>query len=69
MSAPGSLDLVLSSRSEAASTGSHSAAAANFSSTRESVFLDDMPLTSAGFSKATMAPAASFSQAFFRFVM
>ena len=37
-------------------------AATNFSSTRGSVFLDDMPLTSAGFSKATIAPAASFSQ-------
>lgn len=49
-------------RSEAVSNGSHSVAATNFSSTRGSVFLDDMPLMSAGFSKATMAPAASFSR-------
>ena len=46
-------------------------AAANFRTAHWPVFLDDMTLTSAGFSMATMAPAASrsFSQVLFRFMM
>ena len=44
-------------------------AATNFSTAHWLVFLEDVTLTSAGFSKATMAPASSFSQVFFRFLM
>ena len=46
-------------------------AATNFSTAHWLVFLEDVTLTSAGFSKATMAQAAnrSFSQVLFRFIM
>ena len=46
-------------------------AATNFSTAQWLVFPEDVTLTSAGFSKATMAQAAnrSFSQVLFRFMM
>ena len=68
----GCLDLVSESpRREAPATGVAPVAGSNVSTARWPVFLDDLTLTSSGFSMATMARAASrsFSQVLFRFMM